>query len=123
MGGWKGNIVFRYLREGFEKYWLDNNYQIDYLFIDYLINSGWENVQTIRHYISSVPENTPHRDDLQAAMNAALPAEDFWSVVDNDTPIYKLSWKETYSEVTTNGGQSVYGYYLDMNILIDFLLL
>ena len=116
MGGWKGNIVFRYLREGFEKYWLDNDYQIDYLFIDYLINSGWENVQAVKRYISDVPDNTPHRDDLQAAMNAALPAEKFWDVIQSDTPIYKLSWRETYSEVTADGGQSVYGYFLNMNM-------
>ena len=81
-------------------------------FFDHLIFIGRQHIPSIKIYMDAVPENTPHRDDLQAAMNAMLPAEEFWNVIRNDTPIYKLSWRETYSEVTSDGKQSVYGWFL-----------
>lgn len=85
---------------------------IDYLFFDDLIFLAREKIPAVKRYMDSVPENEPHRDDLQAAMNAALPACEFWNVVQDDTIIYKLSWRETYSEKTTDGRDSVYGYFL-----------
>lgn len=112
IGGRKGNIVFRFLKDAFEKYWSENDTAIDYLFFDHLIFIGRKRIPAIKDYMDAVTENTPHRDDLQAAMNAALPAEEFRNVIKDDTPIYKLSWRETYSEVTADGKQSVYGWFL-----------
>lgn len=113
IGGYKGNIVYRFLKEAFEIYWKSNDKAIDYLFFDYIIFIAKENVPAIRKYMDAVPINTPHRDDLQAAMNKALPAEEFWNVIKEDTTIYKLSWRETYSEKTPDGKESVYGYFIN----------
>ena len=117
LGGWRGNQFYSFMKEAFEEYWSKNDYAIDYLFFDYLIYLAKENCPYIKQLMDSVPENTPHRDDLQAAMNAALPAEQFSQVVQEDTEIYKLSWRETYSEKTNDGKQSLYAYFLDMEIL------
>ena len=117
LGGWRGNQFYSFMKEAFEEYWSKNDYAIDYLFFDYLIYLAKENCPYIRKLMDSVPENTPHRDDLQAAMNAALPAEQFSQVIQEDTEIYKLSWRETYSEKTNDGKQSLYAYFLDMEIL------
>lgn len=114
--GWQGNQFYSFLRESMEVYWLQNDYAIDYLLFDYLIFLAKENCPYIKELMNNVPENTPHRDDLQAAMNAALPAEQFWQVIREDTELYKLSWRETYSEKTADGQQSVYGYFLNMEL-------
>ena len=116
LAGWKGNTVFSFLKEAFEKYWLDNDGAIDYLFFDHLIYVGREHIPAIKKFMDAVPENNPHIDDLQEAMNAAIPAGEFWSVVHSETPIYKLSWRETYSELTVDGQQSAYGYFLNMEV-------
>lgn len=116
LGGWKGNQFYSFLKEAFEEYWSKNDYAIDYLFFDYLIYVARESCPFIKKMMDDVPENTPHRDDLQAAMNAALPAEQFWQVIREDTELYKLSWRETYSEKTADGQQSVYGYFLNMEL-------
>ena len=113
IGGRKGNTIFRFLKDSFEKYWFENDTAIDYLFFDHLIFIGQKHIPAIKEYMDAVTENTPHRDDLQAAMNAALSAEEYWNVIQDDTPIYKLSWRETYSEVTIDGKQSVYGWFLN----------
>ena len=47
-------------------------------------------------------------------MNAALPAEAFESVLSEDTTLYKLSWRETYSMETEDGRPSVYAHFLKM---------
>ena len=116
LGGWQGNQFFSFMKEAFEEYWSKNDYAIDYLFFDYFIYLAKENCPYIKQLMDSVHENTPHRDDLQAAMNAALPAGQFSQVIQEDTEIYKLSWRETYSEKTNVGKQSLYAYFLNMEI-------
>lgn len=113
LGGWRGNIFYSFLKEAFEVYWSQNEYAIDYLFFDYIIDLARKNIPSIKKNMDKIPINTPHRDDLQAAMNAQLPAEDFEKIIKDDTGLYKLSWRESYSEVTTDGKESVYGYFIN----------
>ena len=98
LGGWKGNVFYSFMREAFEAYWSKNELAIDYLFFDYIILLARENCPYIKELMDQVPENTPHRDDLQAAMNACLPADSFKDVIKSDTSLYKLSWRESYYE-------------------------
>ena len=104
------------MKDAFERYWSRHEYAIDYLFFDHLIYLAYMNVPAIRSGLDAVPVNNPHRDDLQAAMNAALPAEKLASVIQPETVLYKLSWREVYSPTTADGEQSVYGLLLDMQI-------
>lgn len=112
LGGWKGNIWYSFMQEAFEVYWEKEDTAIDYLFFDSLIYLARNYVPEIRKLMEELPDNTPHRDDLQAAMNAALPASEFWNVIQKDTPIYKLSWREKYLRETRDGEKSVYDYFL-----------
>lgn len=115
LGGWKENVFYAFLKDAFEQYWSQNDFAIDYLFFDDLIYLAKKHIKAVRDFLDAVPINTEHRDDLQAAMNAALPASEFDHVIQSDTPIYKLSWRETYSETTKDGGESVYGYFLRLS--------
>lgn len=114
LGGWKQNIFYQYMKEAFECYWKVADVAIDYLFFDHLIYLGKQHIPAVKKYLEAVPINNIHRDDLQAAMNEALPAEEFWNVVQKDTALYKLSWRETYMPKTPDGKLSVYGYLLEM---------
>ena len=116
LGGWKGNVWYSFMREAFEMYWKKAEYAIDYLFFDALIFLAKERVPAIKILMDSVPENTPHRDDLQVAMNQALSASEFWNVIQKNTTIYKLSWREEYSTKTKNGDKSINQYFLDMDL-------
>lgn len=113
LGGWKHQVFFQFMKEAFELYWREENTAIDYLFFDSLIYIAKENVPSIQKALEVVPINNIHRDDLQAAMNKALPAQEFWNVIKEDTCLYKLSWRETYSKVTSDEKQSVYGYFVE----------
>ena len=100
----------------YEEYWKKADAAIDYLLIDYLIFLVKEEVPQAGRDLEEIPVNNLRRDDLQAAMNAALPAEKFPDIVRPDTVFYKLSWRETYSEYTADGTESVYGYFLRMDL-------
>lgn len=108
LGGWKGNVFFRFLRDAFERYWHASPCAIDYLFFDYIIDLAYNRLPALRKLIDAVPENNLHRDDLQAAMNDALPASEFDRVIQPDTVLYKLSWRECYAEKTADGEDSIF---------------
>jgi hypothetical protein len=112
LGGWQNNVVYRYLKQAFERYWSINSNAVDYLFFDYIIELGYRKIPAVRKMIDAVPYNNLHRDDLQAAMNAALPAEQWKNIVNTNTVLYKLSWRETYSPKTADGKDSIFTYFL-----------
>lgn len=115
LGGWKGNVLYRFLVNAFERYWQTNDRAIDYLFFDHIILIAYTQIPAIQHLLDSIPDNNIHRDDLQAAMNAAVPATDFNHIISAETVLYKLSWRETYSYLASNGTPSVYSSFIDSN--------
>lgn len=112
-GGYRGNVMARYMQAAFDIYWWQNDKAIDYLLVDYLIDLGYRRIAAVRLMLDAVPENNLHRDDLQAAMNAALPASELGNVLHPDTTLYKLSWRETYSETAADGSDSIYCLFLN----------
>ncbi len=114
LGGYKNNVFYSFLKSAFEQYWKNNEYAIDYLFFDCLIDIAYNNIPEIKSQIDNLPVNNLHRDDLQAAMNEQQPAEKFNSIIKSDTVFYKLSWRETYSEFTNDNKATVYKYLLDL---------
>ena len=112
LGGWKGNVFYRFLADCFARYWKENPVAIDYLFFDFVIEFAYDNLPAIRQLMDNIPENNLHRDDLQAAMNNALPASDFHKVLKEDTCLYKLSWRENYADTTADGKESIYRFFV-----------
>ena len=107
------NSLYVYLKNAFETYWKNESRAIDYLFFDYIIRIAYDNIPAVKGLIDSVPYNNPHIDDLAAAMNASLPADQFSNVIEKNTLWYKISWRETYSLKTEVGTPSVYSYFLN----------
>lgn len=111
-GGHQGGLLFRFMRDAFDLYWQNNPQSIDYLLVDYLIETAYCEIPAVRALLDAVPYNNLHRDDLQAAMNAALPASEFQNVIHPDTVLYKLSWREQYQSITPDGQESIYSFFL-----------
>ena len=111
-GGHQGNVMFRFLQAAFDAYWKRHPVSIDYLLVDYLIKLVQNQNEKVGALMGAVPENNLCRDDLQAAMNAALPATEISKIIQQDTVLYKLSWREKYETLTPNGEESVYGVFL-----------
>lgn len=116
LGGWKGNLVYRFIKEAFEYYWSTENFAVDYLMFDYIIHIGVSKIPAFKKCIESNKKNNIHRDDLQAAFNARLSADQFDDVIKEDTELYKLSWRESYSLTTIDDKKSIYARFLELNI-------
>ncbi len=113
VGGWKNNVFFNYMQEMFTTYWLYHDSSIDYLLVDYLIELAYSEIPYIKNLINNVPINNTHRDNLQDAMYKALPGDMFNSVLDNDTILYKLSWRESFPTESSNKKESLYSYFIN----------
>ena len=112
MGGWKENIFYRYLADAFDVYWSNHDYSITYLYLDYIIKTGYDHIPAIRQLLDELPENNTHRDDLYHALVAGLPADSIDTILKNDTCLYKLSWKVNYPNTTNEGTPSIYSRFL-----------
>lgn len=115
-GGWKGNVLFKFFKAAFEKYWKEQDAAVDYLLVDYIIDIASRNITAVSQQLEKVPINNLHRDDLQAAMNDALDETKIDDIINQETILYKLSWRETYSKYTEEGRKSIYTAFLDMPI-------
>lgn len=113
LGGWKRNVFYRFLVEAFEQYWQSNDRAIDYLFFDYIIMTAYSSLPAVKALLDNLPDNNIHRDDLQAAMNEALPATEFDAVLQPDTALYKLSWREHYLLKTEKDSPTVYSRFIN----------
>lgn len=116
LGGWKGNVLYMFLKLAFEIYWKEENMAIDYLFFDYLIELARKNVPAVRQYMDEIPLNNLRRDDLQAAMGLAVSGKKFEDIVQQDTILYKLSWRESFQMKTVDGDESIYAFFLKKEI-------
>ena len=53
LGGWRGNVFYRFIKEAFEEYWSQEQAAVDYLFFDYLIEViGDHNCMELKGYIA-----------------------------------------------------------------------
>lgn len=112
LGGWKHNIFYKFMKDSFETYWKRYDYAIDYLFFDDLIYLAKNNIPCINELMEKVRINNIHRDDLQAAMNKSEPSCKWTSIINADTCLYKLSWRESYVEKKTDGEETIYGRFI-----------
>lgn len=113
-GGHQGNVLFRALRDSLDAYWKAHEVAIDYLMLDYIIKLLYTGNTCLNQMMDAIPDNNLQRDDLQAAMNSALPEEKWNEVIRPETTLYKLSWREKYQEMTPNGKKTVYRHLLEL---------
>lgn len=113
LGGFKENTIFNFLKGAFEKYWRDNDWDIDYLMFDYMIYLGYTKIPFIAEAIDLIPENNLQRDDLQRAMNRRDTADHFINYFQQNTYLYKLSWREKFLTTAADGSKTVYQALLD----------
>ena len=106
-------MIYHFIKEAFEIYWLKEEVAIDYLFFDYLIELARCEIPAILMQMENVPVNNLHRDDLQSAMNNNLPWRCWDNVLKEENVLYKLSWRECYRIKTDNGEDSIYKFFLE----------
>lgn len=116
LGGWKKHQFFKMAKECFERYWKIEDVSIDYLLVDYVFSIIYDNNDYVKKCFDEIPINNMQRNDLASAMIRGKEAEEFHSIINEETLFYKLSWREKYPMTTIDGNESIYSYYLRLEI-------
>ena len=86
------------------------------MLVDYVFSLIYDNNLCVRKLIDSIPIANMQRNDLARAMVTGADASEFESIIHNDTILYKLSWREYYPMKTSNGQESIFSYFLRMDL-------
>ena len=113
IGGWKDSKLFCFLKNAFEEYWENNEYNIDYFLIDYLIECAYRLYPDICATINELPNTNPNCYKLRDAMLDDVSKDDINSYIYEDTVFYKLSYKSLYGVKTKDGRDSFYSTILN----------
>lgn len=98
MGG-VNTLIFDVLSDLLDKYWDKYNVEIDYLFLDYLMDLMRENDPRINNLIDQVPVSNRHVLTLGDKIKEGASEKELDKLLQSDTEIFKLSYRlEAYSE-------------------------
>lgn len=109
ISGQKGHPLFQYMSGAFDEWWKKHNLQIDYVLIDYLLESGYQNNEYIRSEIDAISDNNEDIFELYKILNEPFSIELLNSGLGRNT-LHKLTYKETYNRYTEDGKLTIYGY-------------
>ena len=109
MAGNKGNIVFRYMEEAFIEWWKKYDSIVDYVLIDYLLLSGYDNVSKIKEVIDTVPNNNEDIFEFYKQLNKPYTKELYDELTKNNV-MHKLTYKMDLTKETDDGQMTLYGY-------------
>ena len=82
---------------------------VDYLLIDRIIQFAYTHIADAREAIDAIPVNNTSCLCLAPKLNA--PYGQF--VTDDNTFLFKLTWKEQFASVDDSGRPTMYGHLLD----------
>lgn len=93
------SFLYNYLCDYFE----DHDDIIDYLMPDVCLRSGYEYNAVIREHIDKIPMTNPNCFSLMENMNEIFD-KDVWKVIQQDTNVFKLSYKKSFKDFVLNKG-------------------
>ena len=114
LAGNKEFPLFSFVRDCLHEYWRNCDRAVDYLMMDYIFELAYRNIPCVREMLDSLPEkNNMRRNELIGDLATPYDAEAFKKYTEEDTFLYKLSWKfGAKDEVTADGRMTNYGHML-----------
>lgn len=116
LGGWQNHSFFKIAKECFECYWIKEEVSIDYLLVDYIFDIIYNANYFTKTCFDGIPINNMERNDFAGAMVRGECAKKISDIITDATLFYKLSWREKYPLETKDGEESIYSYFLKMNL-------
>lgn len=95
MAGSANNRLFKFIVDMYNDYLENQDYLIDYLIIDHIINIGYSSYDSIKALIDNVPINNENINFLQDNRNEIYNAN-VWKKIKEKTYLHKLSYKVDY---------------------------
>ncbi len=101
------NVICNFLLE----YWKNNDYIIDYLLTDYIINIVLDSNNKFKKLFDDIPNNNKNCDELFKILGVCYD-ENLWNSIKQDTFLFKLSWKHRF-DIEKNGNKTFYGMLIE----------
>lgn len=102
------NVLFSFLKEMYEAYFLDYSFVPSYFFIDAIIGLGYENIEAIKSEIDLVPYNNKQYNFINFRGNDSFD-EEIWKSVLSDTFVLNANYKNCFLN-EKNGEPTFFGY-------------
>ncbi len=114
LAGNKEFPLFSFVRDALHEYWRNCDKAVDYLMMDYIFELAYQNIPCVREMIDALPEkNNMRRNELIEDLSTPYDPEAFKKYTQEDTFLYKLSWKFGKKDLQTSDGKLTnYGYML-----------
>lgn len=111
MAGNKENVIFKYMKDAFTKWWEDHDAIIDYVLIDYLLMAAYQHVPQIKETINQVPNNNEDIFEMYQYLNHPY-SEELYEQLTKKNVMHKLTYKMNLEKMTEDGQMTLYGYLL-----------
>lgn len=99
--------LFEILSDYILDYWKKNDFVIDYLLTDYLLNIVLSTNPDLMDLVKSINPNNEHCDDLFKVLGKKYD-EKIWNILKNNTYLFKLSWKHSFEMKTKDNEDTFY---------------
>ena len=106
--------IFATIRDFFINYWLNNDYMVDYLMVDYMIVLAQRFDMRIKKTFENIPNNNKNCDELFKILEKKFDRTE-WNKIKEDTALFKLTWKNKY-QLIKNGEDTFYGKIIKSKI-------
>lgn len=116
MGGDLGFPFFGFLFDCLVYYWERHKGLINYFFLDYLIVLAYEEFPQFKVICDNNPLRTPDLHDLKKLFFEPYDA-DRWKQITACNEFLALSWKLPFPSLTSDGKQTYFGHFMNMQIL------
>lgn len=106
--------LFHYVYEGLLLWWRKFDRPVDYVFLDYILWSGYCGVEAIREAVDDVPAGNENIWYLAGYLNEPYTPE-LWNELMGKNELFKLSYKGDMRLTTDKGEKTIYAHILEDN--------
>lgn len=107
--GRKGTAFYAYLRECLDAYWTENDFPVDYLFLNHFSKLGREKNSTFKQEWEDIPNNNCKIETLYRKLEEKWDCNDFNKIY-GETKLFKLNHRHDIKKVDYQGNLTNYGY-------------
>ena len=107
--GKKDCLIFQYVCDALDFFLEKKNRIPDYVFLDYILMTGYRNIPSVKELVDAVPYNNEEIWALKGVLNNAFDEEAYKKIISNNV-FHKLAHQVEYRHNTEDGKQTFYGH-------------
>ena len=106
----KGSPLCTFGYDFLAEYWKEQTILIDYMLIDYALETAYQEFPEYRNFLQAVPMNNPDVDNLRPILGEKWDSQKF-AELSASTDFFKLTYKHTFSKAK-HGQDTFYGHFI-----------